>query len=280
MFTKNNFDLEFVNGTTGEIVEFRAGDGVPIVLTRDGEEIPAEPMEWAIESDGKVLARLTQVPLRLAWAITVHKSQGMSLDEAVVDLSEAFEYGQGYVALSRVRTLDGLHLLGLNERALEVHPNILNKDEEFRDLSEQAMEAFQNISSEEMADMHQQFIKACGGSIVSVPKEERGKKKKKGSTYDATKELLVKGMSLKEIAKERGLSSDTILNHFEELAEKGKIEPERDLAHICEANEDAISRIHSVFRQIGHTPLKPAYEALGGKVPYDIIRIARLMFIE
>ena len=62
------------------------------------------------------------MPLRLAWAITVHKSQGMSLDAAVIDLSRAFEYGQGYVALSRVRELVGLHLLGLNERALRVHP--------------------------------------------------------------------------------------------------------------------------------------------------------------
>jgi len=65
-------------------------------------------------------------------AITVHKSQGMSLDAAVMDLSGAFEYGQGYVALSRVRSLEGLHLLGWNARALEVHPAVLRKDFEFR----------------------------------------------------------------------------------------------------------------------------------------------------
>jgi hypothetical protein len=83
---------------------------------------------------------VTQVPLKLAWAMTVHKSQGMSLDAAVIDLSRAFEYGQGYVALSRLRNLSGLHLLGLNERALRVHPLAVEKDAEFRAASETAGE--------------------------------------------------------------------------------------------------------------------------------------------
>ena len=111
---------------------------------KDGSIITAEPMAWEVpepepeEHDigrpivRRVLARITQVPLRLGWAITVHKSQGMSLDAAVMDLSGAFEYGQGYVALSRVRSLEGLHLLGWNERALQVHPAVLRKDFEFR----------------------------------------------------------------------------------------------------------------------------------------------------
>src|SRR6185437_13037883 len=98
---------------------------------------------WKIEEGGKELASITQVPLRLAWAMTVHKSQGMSLDAAVIDLSRAFEYGQGYVALSRLRTLAGLHLLGLNERALRVHPLAVEKDEQFRAASEAAQSAFQ-----------------------------------------------------------------------------------------------------------------------------------------
>ncbi len=87
------------------------------------------------------------MPLRLAWAKTVHKSQGMSLDEAVIDLAKAFEYGQGYVALSRLRSLAGLHLLGLNERALRVHPAAVEKDAEFRAASETAQTALANAAT-------------------------------------------------------------------------------------------------------------------------------------
>ena len=76
------------------------------------------------------------MPLRHAWAITVHKSQGMSLDSAVIDLSKSFVHGMGYVALSRVRTLEGLFLLGLNEEAFHVDPRIRKVDEELRTRSQ------------------------------------------------------------------------------------------------------------------------------------------------
>ena len=105
MFTKNDMSGRFVNGTTGIVTEFAKDTGMPIVKTDSGRMIAAEPVEWSIQDAGRILARISQVPLRLAWAITIHKSQGMSLDRAHMDLSSAFEYGQGYVAISRVRTL-------------------------------------------------------------------------------------------------------------------------------------------------------------------------------
>src|SRR6185369_1095876 len=164
MFTKNSPSGSFVNGTLGTVVGFSANDSLPIVETRDGRTITAEPMEWQVEEQGKVRASVTQVPLRLAWAMTVHKSQGMSMDAAVIDLSQAFEYGQGYVALSRVRRLSGVHLLGINARALEVHPQILERDREFRELSAGAQGTFAEMPPVELEEMQKRFVKAFGGA--------------------------------------------------------------------------------------------------------------------
>lgn len=162
MFTKNSPSGSFVNGTLGKVSGY-SFNGSPIVKTRSGSTIVAEPMDWTLEEDGKVRAKITQVPLRLAWAITVHKSQGMSLDSAVMDLSQAFEYGQGYVALSRVRTLSGLYLLGLNRRALEVHPDALERDAQFRAESDAAADAFEKMPASELRAMHARFLTAAGG---------------------------------------------------------------------------------------------------------------------
>ncbi len=164
MFTKNDPRGRFVNGTLGTVIGYEPGTNLPIVETRDGAEIVAEPMEWQVEENGKVRASVKQVPLRLAWAITVHKSQGLSMDAAVMDLGRAFEYGQGYVALSRVRRLAGLHLIGMNDRALMVHPMVTSKDEVFRELSSAAAATFAGMEESEIARLSERFVKAMGGN--------------------------------------------------------------------------------------------------------------------
>lgn len=131
MFVRNNFEEGFVNGTIGKVVGF-SDDDFPIIETKNRKTIVALPVDWAIEENDKVIARITQIPLRLAWAITIHKSQGMSLDIAEIDLSRSFELGMGYVALSRVRSLDGIRLIGINDKALQVNPEVVEKDKEFR----------------------------------------------------------------------------------------------------------------------------------------------------
>src|SRR5690606_668919 len=116
MFVKNNFEKGYVNGTIGQVVGWD-GDGFPVVQTIDGRTIYTEQASWKVEEDGRTRAELAQLPLRLAWAITIHKSQGMSLDAAEIDLSKSFVPGMGYVALSRVRTLEGLRIKGMNNVA-------------------------------------------------------------------------------------------------------------------------------------------------------------------
>jgi ATP-dependent exoDNAse (exonuclease V) alpha subunit len=171
MFTKNDIaNHSYVNGTLGVVTSF-SETGNPVVRTHSGRSLVVEPTEWRIDDGGRTLAQITQMPLRLAWAMTVHKSQGMSLDAAHMDLSNAFEYGQGYVALSRVRTLKGLSFAGINERALEVHPDIRKKDAEFRAASEAARQAFTAMPEEELAVLQNNFVKACGGFVEPVQRD-------------------------------------------------------------------------------------------------------------
>ncbi|MEI6305025.1 MAG: PIF1 family DEAD/DEAH box helicase [Candidatus Taylorbacteria bacterium] len=182
---KNNFDEGYVNGTLGVIVS--CGFGIdPVIHTAstpdhpEGRRITIAKATWAIEDSGKILAEITQYPLRLAWAITVHKSQGMSLDSVEVDLSKSFEPGMGYVALSRVRTLAGLKILGINETALRVNPFVLEYDRHLKDLSAKAESVIQNTDSIEIENAHKEFL------AVSAPLHKM--KKSKEPAYKFPKE--------------------------------------------------------------------------------------------
>lgn len=175
MFTKNNSGGGYVNGTLGIVIGFTTDKKYPIVKTSDGLKIETEPVEWTITEGDEVLAKVTQIPLRLAWAMTIHKSQGVSLDAAVMDLSQTFEYGQGYVALSRVRTLSGVHLLGANARAFQVHPIVLAEDERFRAASERAETEYGALTTERVAELEKNFIVICGGKMKKVKKPKKEK---------------------------------------------------------------------------------------------------------
>src|SRR3989344_4512894 len=139
MFIKNNFDEGYANGTQGVVTDFDIM-GMPIVQTLSGEKVSASKASWKIEDEeGKTVAEINQIPLRLAWAITVHKSQGMNLDSAQIDLSRCFVKGMGYVALSRLRSFDGLNVVGVNDMAFRVHEKAVAMDEQFKRDSKKAL---------------------------------------------------------------------------------------------------------------------------------------------
>jgi ATP-dependent DNA helicase PIF1 len=134
MFVANNFGEGYVNGSRGRVISI--DNDVPLVELTHGKRVLVEPTSWSLNEDGKIRAEISQLPLRLAWAITIHKSQGMSLDAAEIDLGKAFTPGMGYVALSRVRSLDGLYLRAINAMALTMHPEIYELDAWLRQQSE------------------------------------------------------------------------------------------------------------------------------------------------
>ena len=116
-------DAGLVNGSRGIIVGFCAATDLPIVEFINGVRKPVGTHAWPIE-DMEFVAR-TQVPLRLAWASTIHKAQGTSLDSALVDIGSGnFEYGQAYVALSRARSLDALYVYDFDPIAFKAHPKV------------------------------------------------------------------------------------------------------------------------------------------------------------
>lgn len=283
MCTKNNFEAGYVNGTLGRIASFDLEDGYPVVETTDGRKIKIKPTTWSVAEDGKVLAEIEQIPLRLAWAITVHKSQGMSLDAAEVDLSKAFVYGQGYVALSRVRTLAGLKVLGMSTNALQVDPKIVLFDARFRASSDSAESAFDEMEDEEVTSMHERFVRAGGGKMVTGDVEISEKKMKdrvaKESTYAETKRMLEEGKTIKEIAKKRDVVESTVWAHIEKLVEEEKITL-KDIDHLKpdEDWKEAYAVLKAGIEECGSEKLKPIYEYADEKYDYNLVRLARIVY--
>jgi ATP-dependent DNA helicase PIF1 len=113
-----------VNGSRGVVVGFD-GMGTPLVQFRHGQPIPISATTWESEEIEGLFRK--QIPLRLAYAITIHKAQGATLDSALIDIgSNTFEYGQAYVALSRVKSLDSLYIWDVEPSAFRAHPKVKN----------------------------------------------------------------------------------------------------------------------------------------------------------
>lgn len=167
MFVKNDLGRKYVNGTLGKVTGFDK-DGWPIAKTIKGHRVVAFPESWDVRVGREVVAQISQVPLRLAWAITVHKSQGMSMDIAEMDLSKSFEPGMGYVALSRVRSLEGIKLLGINETALKVSTEALRLDKLLRKSSEETL-SYLNGLGEEKETLQRRYLESI---TPAEPEEE------------------------------------------------------------------------------------------------------------
>eukprot|EP01102_Stenamoeba_stenopodia_P001717 TRINITY_DN11569_c0_g2_i1.p1 TRINITY_DN11569_c0_g2~~TRINITY_DN11569_c0_g2_i1.p1 ORF type:complete len:612 (+),score=115.89 TRINITY_DN11569_c0_g2_i1:92-1837(+) len=125
-----DFEKELVNGSRGVVEGFTAKDKEgytwPLVRFANGVCEKIQPHKFSIEMGGVEMASRTQIPLHLAWALSIHKSQGMTIDKLVIKLDDVFEYGQAYVALSRATSLEGLRLLGFSPRVIKAHPKVIS----------------------------------------------------------------------------------------------------------------------------------------------------------
>ncbi len=139
MMTKNTYQKDgIINGSLGIVRDFSPKKLYPIVEFFNGKILTISPQDWVVEkydAEKKLVmieAGVTQIPLILAWAMTIHKSQGLTLDKISCDLSEAFSPGQIYVALSRARSLEGVFIESINFNKITSNQSAVEFYESFR----------------------------------------------------------------------------------------------------------------------------------------------------
>ncbi len=296
IFTKNDIEGKYVNGTMGIVMDLDDDAIVVEVKKNSGGSnhttklVELKKEEWVIEEDGKTKARLMQYPLRLAWAITVHKSQGMSLDEAIINLGDTFEYGQGYVALSRVRSLEGLYLKSYNPKSLRVNEAISEFDEKIRKDSRFIQEKFESADKKKLIKTQNIFIEKCGGKVEGgVKKVDQISESK--STQEITLELIKSGKTLEEVAIGRDISLKTIQEHLIDLFVFSQIN-KMELDKILKQNKgdkfnvDIYNVPGEVLKSFkknkftvdgsGKIKLKPVFDELKEKYSFEELKFYRL----
>lgn len=286
MFIKNDPERRFINGTLGEVKSIDK-NSIAVRLAESGTVIDVEPMEWqniryqfdeeSKEISSKQIGRFKQYPLKAAWAITVHKSQGLTFDKAIIDVHAAFSPGQAYVALSRCRTLDGLVLSSpvsasvfMRDNAVDAYMNYISRPVEELAFSScyEYFEYEKKPESEDVAPVKK----------VKVNKEKPKKEKieelrddtgKKLSTFECSYRLYNQGNTIEQIAEKRGLNQSTIEGHLARYVASGDI----DVHEFVDA--DTLEKVEAYcMEHPEEKALKPIFEHFDAKIPYNVLRMA------
>lgn len=286
MFIKNDPERRFINGTLGEVKSIDK-NSIAVRLAESGTVIDVEPMEWqniryqfdeeSKEISSKQIGRFKQYPLKAAWAITVHKSQGLTFDKAIIDVHAAFSPGQAYVALSRCRTLDGLVLSSpvsasvfMRDKAVDAYMNYISRPVEELAFSScyEYFEYEKKAEPEEVAPMKK----------VKVNKEKPKKEKKEELRDDTGKKLNTfeysywrynQGNTVNQIAEKRGLNQSTIEGHLARYVASGDI----DVHEFVDG--DTLKKVEAYcMEHPEEKALKPIFEHFDAKIPYGVLRMA------
>jgi ATP-dependent exoDNAse (exonuclease V) alpha subunit len=227
MAVKNSLDRKYVNGSLGVVIDFESTTEYPIVEFKSGKVVTMSPDTWELRDGDKKRASITQIPLRLAWAITVHKSQGMTLDAARIDLRKAFVEGMGYVALSRVKNLHSLYLSGINRMALQVSTDAQTIDISLRSKAEKDLKKFaylEESAKNRKTELPKKSVKKSSGWADRIAKM-RETYPNAYRPWDTKQDILLKekfqnGASISELSKLLGRHQGSIImrlqKHFGE----------------------------------------------------------------
>jgi len=257
MMRKNDLssEMRWVNGSLGHIKHITPEE-LQIDLL-NGEEITIEQEKFTyLNGDGEEVAAAWNFPVSLAWATTIHKAQGASLDRLVVDLSQLWEPGQAYVALSRVRSRAGLFVERWSPRSIMVEPLVTD---------------FYNNLSDAMHTYTPRPLFAM--RIVSDVEEEAPKKTvaKYKARRTLTVQMLKQESSIEDIAQQAGIQPDKLIMLIEKMLQEGT----QLSLHYMESSIERYEEIRHSFENHGLDKLKPVYEDMNEEVDYDTIRLVR-----
>ena len=286
MFIKNDPERRFINGTLGEVKSIDK-NSIAVRLAESGTVIDVEPMEWqniryqfdeeSKEISSKQIGRFKQYPLKAAWAITVHKSQGLTFDKAIIDVHAAFSPGQAYVALSRCRTLDGLVLSSpvsasvfMRDNAVDAYMNYISRPVEELAFSScyEYFEYEKKPEPEVVAPVEK--VKVNKEKPKKEKKEElRDDTGKKLNTFEYSYWLYNQGNTVEQIAEKRGLNQSTIEGHLARYVASGDI----DVHEFVDA--DTLQMVEAYcMEHPEEKALKPIFEHFDAKIPYGVLRMA------
>lgn len=286
MFIKNDPERRFINGTLGEVKSIDK-NSIAVRLAESGTIIDVEPMEWqniryqfdeeSKEISSKQIGRFKQYPLKAAWAITVHKSQGLTFDKAIIDVHAAFSPGQAYVALSRCRTLDGLVLgspvsasVFMRDNAVDAYMNYISRPVEELAFSfcYECFEYEKKPEPEEVAPVKK--VKVNKEKPKKEKKEElRDDTGKKLNTFEYSYWLYNQGNTVAQIAEKRKLNPDTIEGHLARYVASGDI----DVHEFVDG--DTLQKVEAYcMEHPEEKALKPIFEHFDAKIPYSVLRMA------
>jgi ATP-dependent DNA helicase PIF1 len=300
MLLINGLDSSLCNGSRGVVTGF--SNGLPIVKFLNGKEITIEKQMYEYEQPLYKVG-IKQIPLKLAWAITIHKSQGSTLDYAVVDIgSNIFEYGQTYTALSRLKDINSLYITNFNPKKIKTHSkviefydkleknktmldnwikeNVTDKDDKEKKVKNtentENTKTKQNTIFNDFSDMnlHNIDINKMNQELEQIEKDiiedEKNKKKPKKKTDEITFEMFKEGKTIEEIMRERKLKRDTICDHLMKYKNDPLITYEKFMT------EDEFNEIKSVIMKLGITSrLREMKQKLSSNLGYDKIKIVR-----
>lgn len=264
MMRKNDMTEErrYVNGSLGHIKRIEEQE-LRITLM-NGEEVDVEKQVFSyLDGDGNVAASAWNFPVTLAWATTIHKAQGATLDRMIVDLSALWEPGQAYVALSRVRSGDGLFIERWTPSSIRADASVT---------------ALYDAFAEEMKTYVPRPVfvaRPITPKIVTRAPKLPGEGTQKERRAALIQALIQKRASLEEIAKACSIKSERVLLYLEEFLESGI---ELNLSYLLD-DLPAAPRIRAAFEEHGTSRLRPVFDALGETIPFTTLRLVRCVML-